>query len=133
MLSTRPLTPPPADRAMIAQVITRSLRSWRSARDEGKATQPHLFRALERKGWAVLVPVMDSLFHFYEAAIGRKLKVGQTHRMSSDEGLLIDVVSIARPCRGILGCDAERALRLDCALCSARIMLSLALKDQTAA
>lgn len=113
-----------------ARMITRSLRSWRAARDDGQATQPPIFRCLGGGDWAILAPVMDSLFHFYEAALGRRLAAGRKAALSHDEALLIAMIDTPRSLTAPFDRDAGRARALDCALSSARVMLSLAMRGR---
>lgn len=80
------------------------------------------------KACAVLAPVLDSLFCFYEAALERPLAVGNARNLSADERLLVELVQRPGLCRARMGCAAGAMADLNCALCSTRVMLSLALK-----
>ena len=123
--------PEPAaiDPIALASVITRSMRCWREASDTSLAVQPHLAGMLATKACAVLAPVLDSLFCFYEAALERPIAVGNARALSADERLLVELVERPSLCRARMGCAADAMLGLNCALCSARVMLSLALND----
>ncbi|WP_062769556.1 hypothetical protein [Sphingopyxis terrae] len=110
----------------VPAILIDAARCWREARDNGRSVQPCLSRTLDRHECAILAPVLDSLCLFYEAALGRPMAVGEALTLSDDEHLLLGLVngSIPRQC---LNCPRRRAATLDCALCSARIMVALTL------
>lgn len=109
-------------------IITSTLRDWQGAFKAGVPSMPHLFAQLRSPGSALLAPVLDSLFRFYQAALKRPLLVGHDARLSDDEALLLALVSEPDLCSEKLDCPAGIALGFNCALCSARIMLALALE-----
>lgn len=125
--------PQPAaiDAVALASVVTRSMRCWREASDTSLAVQPHLSGMLAIQACAILAPVLDSLFCFYEAALERPLKVGEAASLSADEWLLIQLIERPDLCRARMGCTPGAMLGLNCALCSARVMLSLAMKGRS--
>lgn len=75
----------------------------------------------------MLAPVFDSLMTFYEAALGRPVLVGRAPGLSVDEHLLVGLLDGSRPRNGCINCAEGQAAALDCAICSARIMLALTL------
>lgn len=105
-----------------AALLVTAARSWRQAQDQGAPAQPHLARCLPTPEGAMLAPAMDSLCRSFEAALGRPLAVGDDAGFSADERTLVALFQGGpKPdCRG------PQAGSLDCALCSARIMLDLA-------
>lgn len=125
------LQTPAIDRKASGRLITRSLRCWRLARDKGQAIQPQLSKLLEAQESAILAPVLDSLFRFYEAALGRPLSVGDRDGASADERLLLQAIDRPEICDR-LRCGRGVAQGLKCALCSTRIMLSRTLPPAAA-
>lgn len=125
--------PEPAaiDPIALASVVTHSMRCWREACDTSLAVQPHLAGMLAVNACAVLAPVLDSLFCFYEAALERPLAVGNAGTLSADERLLVELIDSPDLCRARMGCAPDAVVGLTCALCSARVMLSLALNKAT--
>jgi len=121
--------PAAVDPIALSAVVTRSMRCWREACDTSLAVQPHLAGMLAVKACAVLAPVLDSLFCFYEAALERPLSVGKARMLSADERLLVELIESPGLCRARMGCAPDAIMGLNCALCSARVMLSLALND----
>jgi hypothetical protein len=77
---------------------------------------------LAEPDFALLAPTLDSLIHFFEAALGRLMETGDG-RLSEDEQLLLDLVDGAQSGASIAR-SQESAHVLDCALCSTRIMLA---------
>lgn len=122
------LEPSAIDPVAIASVVIRSMRYWREACDARFPVQPHLSGMLAVRACAVLAPVLDSLFCFYETALGRPLTVGDTGSPSADELLLLQLMEQPDLCGRTMGCAAGALLGLNCALCSARVMLALALQ-----
>lgn len=104
----------------VQAIIVESARCWRDARDRGDAVQPRLARTLDPHGQMMLTPVLDSLCHFYEASLGRPMEVGAALSLSADEERLLGLIAGG----GAASCVASSSL--DCALCSARIMMGLA-------
>lgn len=88
---------------------------------------------LAADGLTMLSPVLDSLLRFYEAALGRRMRVGESARASDDERRLVAMLTDNRVDRRCLDCSDRAASNFACALCSARIMLQLAAGDRTAA
>jgi hypothetical protein len=115
--------PPPVRQAVgSTAIIVGAMRCWRKARDAGHLALPYLFRILEEPDFALLAPALDSLIHFYEAALGRLIETGDG-RLSEDEQLLLALVDGAQSGASIAR-SQESAHVLDCALCSTRIMLA---------
>jgi len=106
-------------------IIVTVARCWRAARDGGLPVQPGLTRALAAHDFTMLAPVFDSLLRLYEAALGRPIVIGHTALPSSDEDLLIALINRSQSRAG-LHCTEGAAKALDCALCSTRIMMTMA-------
>jgi hypothetical protein len=123
---TRHFIPPPRKATVSAAILIDAARCWREARDNGRRVQPCLARTLAGHDCAMLAPVLDSLIHFYESALGRPIVVGDALTLSEDEHLLLGLVDGLHP-HDCLGCTEARTRALDCALCSTRIMLALTL------
>jgi hypothetical protein len=122
---TRHFAPPPAGAAASAAILIDAARCWRRARDTGEAIQPRLAQALAMHDCSILAPVLDSLIRFYELARGRPMAVGNAGTPSDDERLLLGLLDGSTP-HACIDCLEDAATMLDCALCSARIMLALA-------
>lgn len=105
--------------------IIDALRCWTEQRVIGKAVQPRLFAILSRTGHGLLAPVFDSLFLLFAAGLRRPLDHGDKAALSTDETLLLGLLSGAMRRRECLDCEAGVGSALDCALCSTRIMLAL--------
>lgn len=119
--------PPPAPHATaVPAILIGAARCWRDARDSGQSVQPCLSRTLDQHDCTMLAPVLDSLCLFYEAALGRRMAVGEALALSDDEHLLLGLVDGSKPCQ-CLACPQEVGATLACALCSTRIMLALTL------
>ena len=80
----------------------------------------------------MLAPVFDSLYMFFEAALGRAMSVGQTQTISSNERLLLKLMNGRKPSRPLEGLEGATTV-LDCALHSTRVMLALTLRQPAAA
>ncbi|WP_156360049.1 hypothetical protein [Sphingomonas sp. Leaf10] len=120
-----------SDRATVrSTLITAVARCWRVARDERENAQKCLYALLRPVGLGVLAPVFDSLFSLCESALGRPIATGLRGPASADEQLVLGMLDGSRPRRDCLNCDAGKASALDCAICSTRIMLTLAVDDQ---
>ena len=117
-----PILPPVRQTVGSNAIIVGAMRCWRRARDAGHLAQPYLFRILAEPDFALLVPTLDSLILFFEAALGRLIETGDG-RLSEDEQLLLDLVDGAQSGSSIAH-SQESAHVLDCALCSTRIMLA---------
>lgn len=113
-----------------SSLITAVARCWRAARDERENAQKCLYALLRPVGLGVLAPVFDSLFSLCESALGRKIATGRRAVASADERLLLGMLDGSRPRRDCLHCDKGKASALDCAICSTRIMLTLAIDDR---
>jgi hypothetical protein len=124
------LRSPDLDPRSSTPLITNTLRDWQRALKAGVPVMPHLFGVLQGPGCALLAPVLDSLFRFYQAALKRPLVVGEAERFSEDETLLLALVSHPELSGQKVDCPAGIALGFNCALCSARIMLAFALEGQ---
>jgi len=121
---SRHFPPPASDATAVPAILIDAARCWRQARDSGQSVQPCLSRTLDRHDCTMLAPVLDSLCLFYEAALGRPMRVGAALVLSDDEHLLLGLVDGSRP-RQCLVCPNGVGATLDCALCSTRIMLAL--------
>jgi hypothetical protein len=124
------LRSPDLDPVVSTPFITKALRDWQSASIAGVPVMPYLFVALDGQSCALLSPVLDSLFRFYQAALERPLVVGDAGRLSDDEKLLLVLVSRPDLSGQKLDCPAGIARGFNCALCSARIMLAVALEGR---
>lgn len=129
---TRHFAPPAGEAAAPAAILVDAARCWREARDAGHPVQPCLSRILSAHDCAMLAPVFDSLIRFYEAALGRAIDVGEAMTLSEDEHLLLGLLDGSRPPRACIDCPEVVATALDCALCSTRIMMALALEQWAA-
>lgn len=112
-----------------AELVRAAARCWRSARDEGAATQPRLHALLSGRQCPMLAAAFDSLLHLYEQALDHPFAIGETDSPSEDEILLANLL---RTTGGVPRCVAAKegaASAFDCALCSTRILLTLAPKD----
>ena len=119
---------PPAARQAAATpaIVLNAVRCWRIARDAGLSVQPRLTTVLRAHGCEMLAPCFDSVMSLCEAALGRRLSIGGPHVVSADESLLLDLLEGAKGPRDCLQCSDGLATAFDCALCSARILMSLA-------
>lgn len=111
-------------------LITAVARCWRVARDERENAQKCLYALLRPVGLGVLAPVFDSLLSLCESALGRRIATGGTGAASADERLLLGMLDGSTPRHDCLRCEAGKASALDCAICSTRIMLTLAIDDR---
>ncbi|MCW6537676.1 hypothetical protein [Sphingomonas lycopersici] len=107
-------------------LVIRAARCWRDARDVGQLPQPCLARALEPVDAMMLAPVFDSLCALFETAIARPMRCGEACVLSGDERLLLGIVDGSMPRRSCIDCPEGVASALDCAICSIRIMMALA-------
>ncbi len=112
-----------------AALVTDAARCWRIARDAQESAQACLYELLRPVGLGVLAPVFDSLLTLCESALGRPIATGRALRASADERLLLGMLDGSRSRRECLNCDAGKASALDCAICSTRIMMALAVDD----
>jgi len=122
--------PAASDASSISTLLIDAARCWRSARDAGDPAQPSLTRVLRKYASEMLAPCLDSLMSLSQAALGRPLRVGDRRAISADERLLLELFSGAKNSRTCMDCGAGLATALDCALCSARIMVELARTDE---
>lgn len=108
-------------------MIIRSVRCWRAARDARRPVQPALHALLAPSGYGMLAPVFDSLIGLCEYRFSRSLCAGCPLAASADERMLCRLLSDPAalenmgPCRAGDADGMERAF--GCALASARIML----------
>ena len=117
----------PIDQDLLqTRLIAHSMRVWRRAHDRARPPQPDLARLLARHGMAMLAPVLDGLCRAFEHALCRPIRIGAGRPCSEDERTLAQLLDGGLPPR-CLDCPAPSADLLHCALCSTRIMLSLAL------
>lgn len=108
-----------------ADITTVAIRCWRRARDAGAPVQRRLYDALAQFEAGVLAPVFAGLLAACEAALGRPIEAGSAAGSSADERLVLAMLEGSRTPRSCISCDAGTASMLDCAICSARIMLSM--------
>lgn len=122
----------PTDSAGAAPaVVLDAARCWRAARDTGRPAQPCLFALLRAYGGEMLAPVFDSLMALCESALGRRLRVGEGAVVSEDEQLLLHLIAGSKQARAHFDQSDGVAMTLHCAVCSARIMMRLALDRDT--
>lgn len=115
----------------LAQLVPAAARCWRAARDRGVSAQQRLHALLAGQHGDMLAPVFDSLMTLCEAALGRRIAVGgqggqSDAGLSEDESLLLGLLDGSRQRRACLACAEGAASALDCAICSTRIMMTLA-------
>ena len=107
-------------------LLVDAARCWRDARDCGRDVQPCLFRLLDPRGCDVLAPVLDSFLTLCEAALQRPFIAGSSPILSEDEHLLLTLLDGSRS-RTCMPCPGDIATAFECAVCSTRIMIALAL------
>ena len=107
-----------------AGLLMHAARCWRCARDNGEPVQRALHRMLAPCKCEMLAPVFDSYLTLCEAALGRRITVGDIAR-SPDEHLLLGLLDGSMRRRACLDCAQGAASALDCAICSTRIMLAM--------
>ena len=129
---TRHFSPPAPEATAAPAILIDAARCWREARDTGQAVQPCLYRTLSFHDVEMLAPVFDSLMTLCEAALGRPIAIGEASTLSEDEHLLLGLLDGSRPRRACLHCPESAATALDCAICSTRIMMGLALSQAAA-
>lgn len=112
-------------------VLIAATRCWREARDAHRPVQPSLSKALWAYDCPMLPPVLDSLMSFFERALGRPMNVGASASMSDDEDLLISLVQGSQSL-ACIDCPPDAAKTLEIAVCSTRIMMTLASQPLTA-
>jgi len=122
---TRHFVPSGNDATAPNAILIAAARCWRDARDDGRAVQPYLYRMLVRNDVEMLAPLFDSLMTLCEAALGRAIVTGEALTLSDDEHLLLGLFDGTMPRHICLDCAAGTASALDCAICSAQIMLGL--------
>jgi hypothetical protein len=128
---TRHLPPPSPDDAAHRSLLVEAARCWRNARDTGQSVQPCLYKILASHNCEMLAPVFDSLMHLCEDALGRPVAVGETAALSGDEHLLLGLLDGSKPRHACIDCAEGAASALDCAICSTRIMMGLAIAHTT--
>lgn len=124
---TRHFPPPSLDDAAHRSLLVEAARCWRKARDTGQSVQPCLYKILASHNCEMLAPVFDSLMHLCEDALGRPVAIGESAALSGDEHLLLGLIDGSKPRRACIDCAEGAASALDCAICSTRIMMGLAL------
>lgn len=112
-----------------AELATAAARCWRSARDRGEATQPRLHALLSERRCPMLAAAFDSLLNLYEQALDHPFAVGGADGLSEDEMGLANLLGGGGSVPGCLAAKEGAATALDCALCSTRILLTLAPRD----
>ncbi len=117
----------PRELPLGSSIMISAARCWRTARDTGEPTQPRLAKTLEPFDTVMLAPVLDSLCVLFETAIARPMQCGRACMLSSDERLLLGIVEGTTPRRSCIDCAEGAATALDCAICSTRIMMTLAI------
>jgi|SRR5690606_21040454 len=128
---TRDFPSPNLDAVMHRTILVEAARCWRKARDAGQSVQPCLYRALAPHDCEMLAPVFDSLMTLCENALGRQVAVGEAATLSSDEHMLLNMIDGSKPRRACIDCPESAATSLDCAICSTRIMMGLAMAHHT--
>lgn len=118
---------PTPDTVTYRTILIEAARCWRNARDAGEPVQPCLSRALAPSGCEMLAPVFDSLMTLCENALGRQVAIGEAAALSSDEHMLLDMIDGTKPRCACIDCPESAATSLECAICSTRIMMSLAM------
>lgn len=108
-----------------AELVAAVARCWRSARDLGAPVQQRLHTMLAGRGQGMLAPVFDSLIALSEAALGRRIAVGEAAALSADEALLVGMLDGSRGCEVSDGCSAGAVSALASAVGSARVMLRM--------
>lgn len=128
---TRHFPQPNPDAITHRTILIEAARCWRKARDTGQSVQPYLYRTLCSHDCEMLAPVFDSLMTLCENALGRQVAVGEAGTLSSDEHMLLDMIDGSKPRRACIDCPESAATSLDCAICSTRIMIGLAMAHCT--
>lgn len=108
-----------------AELIAAAARCWRSARDLGAPVQQRLHAMLAGRGQGMMAPVFDSLIALCEAALGRRIVVGEAAALSADEALLVGMLDGSRGVDVARACPAGTASALAGAVGSTRVMLKL--------
>ncbi|WP_454798542.1 hypothetical protein [Novosphingobium lindaniclasticum] len=116
-----------ARRTLPASVLVDIARCWRSAREDGEHAQPSLAARLDLFDCAMLAPVIDSFCLLFEAALGRPMRLGLAHRLSSDERLMVSLLEGPELRPVTLACAEPRGTLLDGAIHSTRLMIALTL------
>jgi hypothetical protein len=128
---SRHFPPPSFDPTVHRTIIVEAARCWRNARDTGESVQPCLYNTLVPHNCEMLAPVLDSLMSLCEDALGRPVAVGDARALSSDEHLLLGLIDGSKPRHACIDCPEGAATRLDCAICSTRIMMDLTIARST--
>lgn len=118
-----PPTPHTGGGAPIPAVLIDAMRCWRAARDNEDIVQPSLSRTLAPHDCELMVPALESLCLFYEAALGRPITVGGAWDLSDDEARLICLVA-GEEAQAPVGGPDDAIHVLGCALWSVRAMLA---------
>lgn len=113
----------PSTEAPVPLILVDAMRCWRQARDNEDIVQPCLSRTLAPHDCELMVPALESLCLFYEAALGRPISVGGAQELSDDETRLICLVA-GEKLQTSVDCPDDAAHVLGCALCSVRAMLA---------
>lgn len=108
-----------------AELVAAAARCWRRARDLGAPVQQRLHEVLARRGQDMLAPVFDSFIALCEAALGRRIVVGEAAALSADEAMLVGMLDGSRRCDVAKGCPDGTASALASAVGSMRVMLAL--------
>lgn len=108
-----------------AELVAAAARCWRAARDRGAPVQQRLHAMLAGYGQDMLAPVFDSLIALCEAALGRRIVVGEAAALSGDEALLVGMLDGSRWCEVARGVPDGTVAALATAVRSARVMLKL--------
>lgn len=106
-------------------LVAAAARCWRAARDRGAPVQQRLHAMLAGPGQEMLAPVFDSLIALCEAALGRRVVVGEAAALSGDEALLVGMLDGTREWEVAGECPAGTACALASAVRSARVMLGM--------
>lgn len=128
---TRHFPSPTLDDAAHRSLLVEAARCWRKARDTGQSVQPCLYKILASHNCEMLAPVFDSLMHLCEGALGRPVAIGEAAALSGDEHLLLGLIDGSKARHACIDCAEGAGSALDCAICSTRIMMGLAIAHDT--
>jgi len=119
---------PPPDPIVVTHhmMVIEAARCWRNAKDRGQSIQPCLYRILVPYDCVMLAPVFDSLMTLCESALSRRITIGEALSLSDDEQMLIALLDGSKLCDTSINCAKDAATIFNCAICSTRIMMSLA-------
>ena len=123
-------SPPRSHFGLSPNMLVEVARCWRDALTSGRSVQPCLYRILHPHNAQMLAPVLDSLLHFYELALGRALSTGSKRMRTRDEAQLVGILDGTLQSRACVSCSTDVAKNLERAVKSARIMMRLASSER---